>query len=61
MPKRKYEKSGEKCLHCDKPLRKFRTSIDWDHRTLHKKCYEDRKRYLDFNRILKFDHIIKLY
>lgn len=58
---KKYVKSGLKCLHCNKPLRKYRSSIDWDNRTLHKKCYEDRKRFLDCNRILKFDNVIRLY
>jgi len=56
------EKKSLKCIHCNKPLRKFRTSNDWDGRTLHKQCYKDRKRFLNYDEILKkFDDIIKLY
>jgi histone acetyltransferase (RNA polymerase elongator complex component) len=36
-----------KCLYCEKPLRRFTSSVDWKTRHLHKICYKDLMYELD--------------
>lgn len=33
------------CEHCQKPLRKFTSTVDWRSRKYHKKCYKQKQAF----------------
>ena len=51
-----------KCHYCTKKLKAYTVNLDWENRTLHKKCYKKIGTQMQYDReIEEFEHEIKVH